>query len=111
MTRLKFLFTAILAGMVGVTAWASLRENVLIGLAKVLREPWAAATLADAYAGFLTFFAWVWYKERSPASRALWFVLIMLLGNIAMAAYALIILARLPPGAGPERLLLREPRA
>ena len=34
----------------------------------------------------------------------------MLLGNIAMALYMLVLLFRLPAGAGPEQLLLR-PRA
>jgi hypothetical protein len=42
--------------------------------------------------------------------RVLWFVGIMLLGNIALALYMLILLFRLPAGGGAERVLLR-PRA
>ncbi len=108
---LRLLFAAILAGMLLVTGWASLHENVGIGLTKVLREPWAAATLADAYAGFLTFFVWVCYKEGCFLNRALWFALIMLFGNIAMASYVLIELTRLPSDAGLERLLLQRKTA
>src|SRR5947207_606412 len=61
-------------------------------------NPWAMATLWDAYFGFTTFFVWVCYKERSVGLRVLWFVLIMALGNIAMSAYVLIQLFRLKPG-------------
>jgi hypothetical protein len=109
MTRLlKVLFAAILVGMIAVTVWASLHENVGVGLLKVLNEPWAAATLADAYAGFLTFFLWVCWKETCVLNRALWFVLIMLLGNIAVSFYLLRELAALPPGAGLDVLLARR---
>ena len=42
-------------------------------------------------------------------ARLLWLVLILAMGNIAMAAYALIQLWKLPPGARIEDLLLRRP--
>lgn len=58
-------------------------------------NPWAMATLWDAYFGFITFFVWVCYKEASTATRVVWFVLIMGLGNIAMSAYVLLQLFRL----------------
>jgi hypothetical protein len=58
-------------------------------------NPWAVATLWDAYCGFITFFCWVCYKEGSTGPRVLWFILIMALGNIAMSAYMLIQLFRL----------------
>lgn len=61
-------------------------------------NPWAMATLWDAYFGFTTFFVWVCYKERRIVMRALWFVLIMALGNITMSGYVLIQLFRLKPG-------------
>ena len=60
-------------------------------------NPWAMATLWDAYFGFTTFFVWVCYKESRMAMRLLWLVLIMALGNIAMSGYVLIQLVRLKP--------------
>jgi Protein of unknown function (DUF1475) len=51
---------------------------------------------------------WVAYKERSWALRALWFVLIMGLGNIAMSMYVLIELFRLPADQPVERVLWRR---
>jgi membrane protease YdiL (CAAX protease family) len=107
MLRLKLLFAAILVAMLAVTTWASLDRSVFEA-GNLLDDPWGVATLADAYMGFLTFYAWVAYKERGVAGRVLWFVLIMGLGNIAMSAYVLLQLFRLPPGATVETLLLRD---
>jgi hypothetical protein len=108
---LKFLFGSILVAMLFVTVQASLHQPVWEWTGLV-REPdrwWTIATLADAYFGFLTFYAWVFYKERSIAARAAWFAGIMLLGNFAMATYALLQLARLRDDEPLERMLLRAP--
>ncbi len=99
---LKILFASIFVFMVGITVQSSLSKNVLDGFQEMRKEPWAMATLADAYCGFLTFFAWVYYKERSSAMRAIWFVAIILLGNIAMSFYVLRELFRLPADAAME---------
>src|SRR5215469_10919978 len=61
-------------------------------------NPWAVATLYDAYFGFTTFFVWVCFKERRLAAKIVWFVMIMALGNIAMSFYVLLQLFRLKPG-------------
>jgi len=107
MTRLKLLFAGILVVMLAVTTWASLDRSVFQA-GNLLDDPWGVATLVDAYMGFLTFYVWVAYKERDLGRRLLWFVLIMGLGNIAMAAYVLIQLFGLPSGASLETLLLRK---
>jgi len=105
----KILFTAILTGMLAVTAWAALHQSVWQwgGLVTEPDRGWTIATLCDAYAGFLTFYAWVFYKTRGLA-RAGWFVAIMALGNIAMSLFVLIELWRLAPGEPIERLLVRR---
>jgi hypothetical protein len=106
---LKGLFTAILAGMLAVTGWAALSQPVWQwgGLVTAPDRAWTIATLADAYAGFVTFYAWLYYKERLPG-RILGFLAVMALGNIAMSAYVLRELWRLPPGAPLATLLLRR---
>lgn len=104
---LRVLFGAILVAMLSVTTWASLRVPIW-NAGPDVSDPWSIATLFDAYAGFLTFFVWVAYKERGTGARVLWFVLIMALGNIAMAVYVLRELARLPRDAPFEALLLRR---
>ena len=104
------LFGGILAAMLVITFTASWRQPLWEwgGLSAEPDRWWTYATLADAYFGFLTFYAWVFYKETRAVARAGWFVAIMLLGNIAMAVYVLRQLARLRAGQPLSRLLLRE---
>lgn len=105
---LRVLFSGIFVLMIGVTTWASLESNVLEGFSYVFRDRWAIATLADALFGFLTFYAWVFYKESRWTSRMGWLVAILALGNIAMAFYMLRLLMKLGPNARPEDILLRK---
>jgi hypothetical protein len=103
---LRFLFGVVLASMLGVTSWASIQCPLFSVPRDVFTHPWFIATLFDAYWGFITFFVWVCYKQTSWIARAAWFVAIMLLGNIAMAAYCLGELFRVPPGNTLSSLLM-----
>ena len=71
-------------------------------------DPWFLATLADAYFGFLTFYVWVAYKEHSVWRKLLWFVLIMVLGNIAISVYVLIQLWHWDSTLGIEYFLVSQ---
>jgi len=71
-------------------------------------NPWAVATLYDAYFGFTTFFVWVCFKERLLTAKVVWFVLIMALGNIAMSFYVLLQLLKLKPGEPVANVLTRR---
>jgi hypothetical protein len=107
-TALKILFACILLTLLGFTAWASTRQPVLSwgGLTRGPDRYWTVATFMDAYFGFTTFYVWVVYKERSWALRLGWFIAIMLLGNMAMASYVLLQLARLRPEQPASDILL-----
>lgn len=105
---LMLLFLAILAAMLAVTTYASLDRSIVDVGPELTSDPWFQATLADAYFGFITFFVWVAYKEPGPLRRVIWFVLIMTLGNIAMAVYMLIQLANWDTALGIKGLLLRS---
>jgi hypothetical protein len=85
------LFVLILISMLVVTSWASWVQPVWqwTGLTQQPNHAWTIATLFDAYFGFITFYMWVLYKERRVSARFLWFIAIMLLGNMAMAIYML----------------------
>lgn len=107
-TFLKLLFLAILLAMLAITTYASMERNLVDAGRELMTDRWFQATLLDAYFGFLTFYVWVAYKEQSLGRRLLWFVLIMCLGNIAMAIYMLIQLAQLRSGAPIGTLLLRS---
>ena len=87
---LRILFGLVLVSMLGVTTWASLHQPLGdFARSATIRDPWVVATLFDAYWAFIAFYVWVAWKERSPAARVLWFPGIILLGNIAIAAYML----------------------
>jgi len=106
-TSLRLLFSCIFLAMVVVTVWASTHQAVQhwTGLAAGEDRYWTAATFMDAYCGFLTFYAWVFYKEVRALPRILWFVAIMLFGNMAMSGYVLYQLARLRPGQNASDIL------
>jgi len=107
---LKLLFGAVFIWMSVVTIRTSLTVSLWAAWPSYAANPWAVATLYDAYFGFLTFYVWVAYKERAMWSRVVWFVLIMSLGNIAMSLYMLIQLMRLRPEEPAEAILWRQPR-
>jgi hypothetical protein len=107
-TALKLLFGAIFLWMVVMTVRTSLKVSLWSSLDSFAGNPWAVATLWDAYFGFITFWVWVAYKERTVWARALWLVLILALGNIAMSFYVLIQLLRLKPEQPVEAVLWRS---
>jgi hypothetical protein len=96
-TPLRILFALILVSMIVVTGYASSQQSMFqwTGLTTGQDRYWTIATMFDAYFGFLTFYVWVLFKERRWLPRVLWFVAIMAFGNMAMASYVLVQLARL----------------
>lgn len=86
------------------TTLTSLEMPIWEAFATFGNNPWAVATLWDAYFGFLTFYVWVAWRETRMGPRVLWFVLIMALGNITMSLYVLIQLVRLRNGQSPALL-------
>ena len=105
---LRIAFILVLISMLAVTSWASNIVALWNTPRAVATHPWFIATLFDTYFAFLTFYAWVAYKQTSKASRVLWLIAILLLGHIAMAIYMLNQLFRLPANASMEQLILRK---
>jgi hypothetical protein len=106
-TGLRLLFGFILLSMIVVTSWASMRQPVWQwgGLTTAPDNAWTIATLFDAYYGFITFFVWLAYKELRWLPRIGWLIAILLLGNMAMSAYLLLQLRKLPADEPMARLL------
>ena len=107
---LRILFGVVLASMLSVTTWASLQVSLFAIPRAVGGHPWFIATLFDTYWAFFTFYVWVAYKEVAWLSRVLWFIAIVLLGNIAMSIYCLVQLWRVPGNAKAQQILLRDDR-
>jgi hypothetical protein len=87
---LKLLFGFIFLFMIVATIRTSLQESLWHAIPAFTSNPWAMATLYDAYFGFIAFFCWLAWRERSLGIKLLWFVLIMAAGNIAMSLYVLL---------------------
>jgi magnesium-transporting ATPase (P-type) len=109
-TMLRCLFGFILLSLLAFTTFASFQQSLLDwqGLVRRPDNWWTIATLIDAYYGFITFYVWVFWKEVRALPRAAWFVAIMLLGNMAMAAYVLRELSRLAPGEPASAILTKR---
>ena len=105
---LRFAFGGVLISMLCVTGWASAVVPLWQTARPLLLHPWFIATLFDCYFGFLTFYLWLAYREVGWLARTLWLLAILALGNIAMSAYMLLSLWRLPADASIDRLLLRR---
>ncbi len=98
----------VLAIMLYATVTASLQQDIVTATRQLWPDPWFRATLADAYCGFLFFWLWVVWREQSVVRGVLWFVLIMTLGNIAMACYLLLQLRHIHNGKDLQRLFSRK---
>lgn len=109
MNGLRIYFFVVLAAMLVATGWASSQIALWKMPREVATHPWFIATLIDTYFAFIVFWLWLAWRERTWLARIGWLIGILLLGNIAMAVYMLIRLAKLPKGAGPEALLQRDP--
>lgn len=105
---LRLLFAVVLASMLWVTSWASVQCALWETPRAVATHPWFIATLFDTYWGFITFYCWLAYKERSWIAKILWLIAVLALGNIAMSIYILIQLFRVPATARLEEVLLRK---
>lgn len=105
---LQLLFGAIFLCMTVMTIRTSLAVSLWQAWPGYAANPWALATLWDAYFGFMTFYLWVVYKERKTWARVLWFVLIMGLGNIAVSLYVLLQLRQLRADDRVDTILCRR---
>ena len=85
--------------------------NVVDGYVTVCSEPWGLATMFDAYFGFLAFWLYVAWRERSGLTRLAWFVALMLLGNFAIAGYALLCLFQAPSDASLDVIFFTRKQA
>ena len=101
------LFSVILMGMLFITTRATLKESLFEIPPVVTKDPWFQATLLDAYFGFITFYAWVFYRSPQWPARVGWLIAILLGGNVTMAIYALYRLWVWPRPYRADTLLLR----
>jgi hypothetical protein len=105
---LRIAAIVVFISMLTVTSWASHCVALWNTPRNVATHPWFIATLFDTYFAFLTFWAWVAYKETSALARGMWLVAILLLGNIAISVYLLRELFAVSAEAKIAEVLLRR---
>lgn len=108
MTRkLLFVFFSImLASMIIICFYAGSKQNMFEYFNEHISDPWFFATILDCYWGFLIFYGWLIYQEKSWMIRIPSLIAIFSLGNIAVALYGLFRTIRLPANASFEDFLL-----
>ncbi len=104
---LQILFSVFFLFILWATLRASLERSPLAAGSGLWPDKWFQATLVDTYLAFLTFYVWVFYKETKWFVRILWFVMIMLLGNLAISTYVLLQIWKSKDGS-PKKILLRD---
>lgn len=113
-TGLALFSLAAFSALLLVSIWASGQVGITPVLADLFHNPgggsnpWLIATLFDANFGFLWFWLWAQYKERTTFARIAWLVVFLATGNMGMAVYMLITLYRLPKNATIDDVLLRR---
>lgn len=98
------LFVAAFAVLFAFTVRASQVRGVFDN-ASLMSDVWFQVTLLDAYLGFITVYVWIAWKEQTLLRRILWFVLVMVFGNMAVSAYILMQLMKLPADANLSDVL------
>lgn len=104
---LKLFFAILLIHILYHTIVAVYDRSVLTAFVELMRDPWGKATLVDAYTAFLTFYVWVFYKEKSWLLKLFWFLFIIGFGTIAITSYMLIQLFKLKKNETIKDLLIQ----
>lgn len=55
--------------------------------AQLLAMPWGVVSLVDLFTGFSLFALWMAYRERRWPNIIIWWVLLIVLGNLTSAIY------------------------
>jgi hypothetical protein len=101
---------AIFLTMLAFTVRALAVRGVFDQPAEMVADVWFQASLVDAYLCFFMLWVWIAYCVRNWVTAAIWFVLVMSFGSMAIALYAFWRLARAPANAGVgEALFGRSP--
>ncbi|BBM83265.1 DUF1475 family protein [Candidatus Uabimicrobium amorphum] len=101
------LFVFILVSMASSIVHALLTANFFESGSMMMNDAWGRTTLLEAYLAFTVFYVWVFYKEGLGGKIA-WFLLIMGIGNVAIASYVLIQIAKMDKGDSWAKLLLND---
>lgn len=90
---LQMAFAVMGTAMFAFTVRASLERSIFDN-ADLMQDVWFQATLADAYFAFLSVIVWIATQERSWMRTGIWALLVLTLGSMAIAVWAILWLQR-----------------
>ena len=90
--------------MLGVTIWASSKENLFQIFPRLLQQPWPLATIVDFYINLLLIVCWMAFRERSLVKILAWTVAFVALGSMATTLYIFLELRKLARGESAGRI-------
>ena len=87
MTGVRVLAWAVVAAMTAAIIFGFVGGSFGDDASALWALPWGKVTLVDLYAGLAIFGGWIALREISRIQVALWWVALVLLGNLAAGAY------------------------
>lgn len=60
----------------------------------LMSMPWGLMSMVDIYTGLLLFACWIFWRERYVSVASIWFLILLLFGNLASCLYILIAVLR-----------------
>jgi hypothetical protein len=91
---MRRIFAVVLVVAAGYLSWtigvAARTESVFVAGPRIAQDPWTWVTIVDLYLGFLLAAGLIVARERRLARWLPWLAAILVLGNLATAAYAIV---------------------
>ena len=104
---LRVVAVVLLAALIAGSFWAQGQEGLWQGLIALAKQPWGSVTLMDLSSGLLMASLWIAVREPKRGLLPLWWLGLLLLGNMATLAFVL----RCSLGAGSVREVFTGRRA
>ncbi len=107
---LRILSFGLFAYMSWTVVQTSLESNLFLVWDSLMQIPWMIATLEDFYVNTLWISLWVFYREHSALTAAVWTVLFIVLGSIATSFYLFLQTMQISSQSPISELLLPRPK-
>jgi cytochrome b561 len=87
MIATRILAWTVVLAMAGAIIYGFANGNFGSNGSAIWALPWGKVSLIDLYAGLLLFAGWIWIRETAKPRIVLWWVALVVLGNLAAGIY------------------------
>lgn len=92
MRTMRILAGVTVVAMVAAIAYGFANGGFSEEASSIWALPWGKVTLIDLYAGLVLFGAWIAFRERRASLVVLWWLALVVLGNLAAGVYLVVAL-------------------